>query len=137
MIEVFISYLLGELNRILDAQMKEEQREEFVKSTVKEALLGCYIDWKTFSEFIRPEEADAKLKRYAEMLNTVSVKFHTSDMLSLSLCEYIWGFSHGMATIIHYADLNNYGDPYVKMTDELFAKIYSTYENFDNLYDST
>lgn len=104
---------------------------------MKEALLGCYIDWKTFSEFIRPEKADAKLKRYAEMLNTVSVKFRSSGMMSLSLCECIWGFSHEMATIIRYAELNNYGDPYIKKTDELFAKIYSTYENFDKLYDST
>lgn len=137
MIEIFVSYILGELNRALDAQMKEEEQKEFVKSTVKEALLGCYIDWKTFSEFIRPEKADAKLKRYAEMLNTVSVKFRSSGMMSLSLCECIWGFSHEMATIIRYAELNNYGDPYIKKTDELFAKIYSTYENFDKLYDST
>ncbi|WP_048102818.1 hypothetical protein [Methanosarcina barkeri] len=137
MIEIFVSYILGELNRALDAQMKEEEQEEFVKSTVKEALLGCYIDWKTFSEFIRPEKADAKLKRYAEMLNTVSVKFRSSGMMSLSLCECIWGFSHEMATIIRYVELNNYGDPYIKKTDELFAKIYSTYENFDKLYDST
>lgn len=93
MVEAFISVLFGQLNHVIDAQAADEKQEEYVRNTVKEALLGCCIDWKTINELTVMGVLDAKLKRYAEMLNVVAVRFRASDMLSLPLCERIWGYA--------------------------------------------
>lgn len=136
--EVFISYTLSKLDKLVDYVNNESKEKEFVKSTMKEALLGCCVDWKTRSSFTPTGESDAKLRRYAEMLNTVSVKFHTAGMLNLTLSERIWEYTKKMVDIAdepkHH---DNIGAPYERLTGLLFADLKHMYEDFDKLYEAS
>lgn len=137
-IEAFISVLFNQLNRANDAQMAEEQKEEFVISTMKEALLGCCVDWATRSDFTAMDEMDAKLNRYAGMLNVVAVKFRAADMLSLPLFERICGYARKMTIIADRPKSIDQGcwDSYESVTGEMFADMNKMYENFNRLYET-
>ncbi|ALK05329.1 hypothetical protein SAMN02910340_00833 [Methanosarcina thermophila] len=135
--EVFISYTLSTLDKLVDYVNNESKEKAFVKSTMKEALLGCCVDWKTRSYFTSTKDSDAKLKRYAEMLNTVSVKFHTADMLNIHLCERIWECTKKMVEIADEPKhQDNTGDPYEQVTELLFTDLKHIYEDFDELYEA-
>lgn len=90
-IKAFISIIFDQVTRMRDAQIAEKKQDELVISTVKEALLGCCVDCRTCREFTSFDESDAKLRRYTEMLNVVSVRFRVYDMRNSPLCERIWG----------------------------------------------
>jgi hypothetical protein len=135
--EVFISYTLSQLDRVIDYISENSKRDEFVKSTMKEALLGCCVDWRTRSKSSDIPESNEKLKRYAEMLNTATVKFRSSDMLSLPLCEHIWKCTREMVAISEVPITRGRGAEYKKATDAVIAELNSMYENFDSLYEKS
>ncbi|WP_048109261.1 hypothetical protein [Methanosarcina barkeri] len=135
-IEAFISVLFNQLNHVMDEQMVDEQKEEFVISTVKEALLGCRVDWATRNDFTTMAEMDNKLDRYAGLLNVVAVKFHAADMLDLPLFERICEYARKMKKV---ADKPKNKTPecsaaYEKATCNIFADMDKMYEDFSRLY---
>jgi hypothetical protein len=134
--DAFLSYLFNQLNRYEDAELAEQQREDLLISTVKETLLGCCVDWTTRNEFTVMDEMDAKLKRYADTLNVVAVKFRATDMLSSILFECICEYARKMTKI---ADTPKDVTPecyesYEKATGKLFADMHDLFENFIELY---
>ena len=144
--ELFISYAVSQLDRVIDYISESSKRDLFVKSAMKEALLGCCVDWRTRSEFFKISESNDKLKRYAEMLNTVTVKFHCSGMLSLPLCERIWECTREMVAIAEGSGsmsefkLVRCGDHlvnYDEVTAKVIADLNSMYADFDKLYEQS
>ncbi len=135
-IEAFISVLFDQLNRAVDAQMVDEQKEEFVISTVKEALLRCCVDWATRNDFTTMAEMDDKLNRYAGMLNVVAVKFRAADMLDLPLFERICEYARKMMKIADKPKniTPECSDAYETATDNIFADMNKMYEDFNILY---
>jgi hypothetical protein len=136
MIESFITIVYAQLMRVLDAQMVDDEQEELVKSTVKEALLGCYWDWKTHSELASRDVTDDMLRQYARMLIDVSVKFRVSDMLSESMCKDLLDYAKRMRAIADEPIIAGYGNSYRMATDELFTDVYRMYEGFDRRFDN-
>lgn len=80
-LDSIFAIVYAQLNRALDAQIAEDEREALVKSTAKEALLGCCYDWKTRSKWTSYKVMDDMLQGYARMLIDVSVKFRANGML--------------------------------------------------------
>jgi hypothetical protein len=132
---VFISYMLSRLDKLFDYLDEKSKRDDFVKSTVKEALLGCYFDWRKPNKYAI-EQSDAKLRRYAELLNTVNARFRANNLLSSKLSECLLGLSYEMMDIAEKPKGSGILNSYTEETDRLFAKLNSIYENFDSLYES-
>jgi hypothetical protein len=136
-LDSIFSIVYDQLNRTLDAEMKESERVEFVKSTVKEALLGCCYDWKTRSKWVSYKVTDDMLRGYARMLIDISVKFHANDMLSESICEDMLGYATRMRNVADEPKHQDSKNGYVKETGEIFAGLSLMYEDFDRLFEDS
>lgn len=121
--EVFISYTFSRLNKIIDNINAGSKEKEFVKIIVKEALLGCCVDWNTMNDFTRVGVLEAKLKRYAEMLNVVAVRFRASEMLSLDLYKQIIGYAREMMVISDKLELDTHWNSVEIEANEPFVNL--------------
>jgi hypothetical protein len=134
-IETFITIIYHQLNRVLDAQMKDEEREELVTATVKEALLGCYYDWNTRVNDNTPiSTKEEMLREYAGMLVVVCSKFSARDLLSESLCDRILGCAKEMQAIADVHKHVAYEWEDTTKANEIFKELYQFYKDFDRLY---
>lgn len=57
------------------------------------------------------------------MLNTATVKFRSSDMLSLPLCESIWGYTREMVAISEIPIAQGRGAEYKEATDKVIEEL--------------
>ncbi|WP_410510080.1 hypothetical protein RSJ42_08160 [Methanosarcina hadiensis] len=136
-LDSIFAIIYDQLNRALNAEMKESERVELVKSTVKEALLGCCYDWKTRSKWASYKVTDDMLRGYARMLIGVSVKFRANDMLSESICEDILGYATRMRNVADEPKHQDSEIGYVKETGEIFVGLDRMYKNFDRLFEDS
>jgi hypothetical protein len=133
-IETFITLIYQQLNRAIDAQTKDDERDELVRSTVKEALLGCIYDWNTrCNVWLSVSNKDEMLRDYAGMLIAVCSKFRARDLLNETICDPILGFAKEMQAIADYEESLE-ENKYTDRAPAVFEKMNEFYKGFDRLY---
>lgn len=136
-LDSIFAIIYDQLNRALDAEMKESERIELVKSTVKEAILGCCYDWKARSDGANYKTTNNMLRGYARILIDVSVKFRANDMLSEPICNDLLGYAKRMNNLADKPIHQDSERGYVKETGEIFTGLDLMYKCFDRLFEDS
>lgn len=101
MIEPFIPIIYTCINQVLGSHIAERERKKLAESTVKQALLGCYYEWHVIAEYAVKDEM---LRKYAQLLTDISVKFGACGMLEEEFCNEFVEIAKHMMYMADFTD---------------------------------